>query len=147
MKKMIKFFSLFLVLVFIVSGCGNDTQNQTQEDEVLISLTYEEFNEKLDNGDTFILEVVQDGCPNCTSFTPKFKDVLSEYSLVAFSLNITELSTKDSNKFLNNYSVDGTPTVMFFKDGKETSTLKRLVGNKDKDIIISKLKNNGYIEE
>ena len=34
-----------------------------------------------------------------------------------------------------------------FKEGKETSTLKRLTGNQSKEKIISKLKSNGYINE
>ena len=149
MKKIIKFFSLFLVLVFLVVGCTTDSKVNDKDDssnEVLISVNYDELNKKLDNKDTFILEIVQDGCHNCTSFTPKFKKVLKEYDLVAYTLNISVIDENDSDTFLNEYKVDGTPTVIFFKDGKETSTLKRLVGNKNEDVIISKLKSNGYIE-
>lgn len=149
MKKIIKLFSLFLVLVSFVVGCKDEAKtNNTNglDEKVLISVSYDELNEKLENKDTFILEVVQDGCHNCTSFTPKFEKVLDEYDLVAYTLNISIIDANDSDKFLKEYNVDGTPTVIFFKDGKETSTLKRLVGNKDEDVIISKLRSNGYIE-
>ena len=60
---------------------------------------------------------------------------------------MTDLSQKDAEKFLKDYGVDGTPTVLFFKDGKETSTMNRLSGaNVSKDTIKSKLKKNGFIK-
>jgi len=143
MKKTIKFFSLFLVLVFLVVGCGNKEEKQ----QYLKNVDYSQFASMVERKESFILEVVQTGCSNCTAFTPKFEAVLEEYEIVSYSLNLSEISSEDNKKFLKEYSVDGTPTVMFFENGEETSTLKRLTGNQDKEKIISKLKANGYIKE
>ena len=149
MKKGLKLFSLFLVLVVLLVGCENNININNNDDDKskhLVEIDYYTLNQKLDNEETFILEVVQTGCSNCTAFSPKFEKVLEKYDLKAFSLNISDLNSEDANKFLDEFKVDGTPTVIFFKEGKETSTLKRLVGNKSESQIESKLRSNGYIE-
>lgn len=141
MKKRFKIFTLFIILVICLLGC-----EKSENKSYLEAIDYATFNQKLENKDSFILEVVQTGCPNCTSFTPKFTEVLEEYKIKAYSMNLTNMSEEDNKTFLNDYDVDGTPTLMFFEQGTETSTMKRLEGDKDKDIIISKLKQNGYIK-
>lgn len=143
MKKTLKLLSLFLVLVVFLVGCN---QEKKEEPSRISEIDYYTLNQKIENEDSFILEVVQTGCSNCTAFSPKFEKVLEKYDLNAFSLNLSDLGTDDANAFLDKYKVDGTPTVMFFEEGKETSTLKRLVGNKTESQIESKLRSNGYIE-
>ena len=143
MKKTYVFICLFILLVTFVVGCGNK-----QENTYLKDISYEEFCKKIENKETFILEVVQTGCANCTSFTPKFTEVLEEHEITAYSLNLTDMEKdEDRDKFLDEYNVTGTPTVIFFKDGEETSTMKRLTGDRDKNTIIKKLKANDYIED
>ena len=86
--------SLLFVLCFLVVGCGKTTN-------YLNSITYKEFSNKISNKDSFVLEIVQTGCSNCTEFSPKFKSVLEENKVVAYSLNLTDLSQKDAEKFLS----------------------------------------------
>ena len=146
MKKTVKIFSLFLVLVLLVVGCGKQEETNNTEVEYLKELTFEELEVKLENKEDIILEIVQTGCSNCTAFSPKFESVLNEYEIQAYSLNISYLSDAVAD-WLESYNVDGTPTVIFFEKGEETSTMKRLVGNQSKEKIVSKLKANGYIEK
>ena len=136
MKKVLLTFT-FILSLFILTGCSNNS---------IIDLKYSDFQKKVANKETFILEVMQDGCSHCESFTPKFDKVLTEYSITAYSLNLAKLADPERKEFNTNYEVDGTPTVIFFKDGKETSILNRINGDKDKDTIISKLKTNGFIK-
>lgn len=145
MKKTIKILSLFLVLVCLVVGCDKEEKNNTNN-TYLTEITFSELKEKLNNKEDLILEVVQTGCSNCTVFSPRFEAVLNEYKIQAYSLNISYLDA-EGDKWLTEYGVDGTPTVIFFEKGEETSTLKRIVGSQTKDKIISKLKANGYIEK
>ncbi len=145
MKRILKFFSLFIVIVVLVLGCGNNKSK-----EHLIDISYDELNKKIANNDTFILEIVQDGCQHCSNFTPVFTSVLEEYDLTAYSINIyvDKIGSANLQEFLNTYGQDlGTPTVIFFEDGKETSTMQRIEGEKSKNQIVSKLKTNGYIKE
>ena len=94
------------------------------------------------------------GCADYTLEITEFKNgkrrfratqtICSQPYLYVSSTNMTE---KDRNKFLDDYGIDGTPVVLFFKNGRETSTLKRIVGNQDADTVVSKLKANGLIEK
>lgn len=151
MKKLLKYFTLFIIPLVFIIGCENTSKNENekaQNEEHLKTITYDELKEKISNKDTFILEVVQTGCPNCTEFTPVFTKVLEENNIVAYSINLTNFDKdEDFNAFQEEYNVSGTPTVIFFKDGSETSTMRRLVGNQDESIIISKLKSNGYLSD
>lgn len=149
MKKTIKFLSLFLVLVCLVAGCRKDEkkpEEETKDTSYLTEITFSELKTKLDNKEDIILEIVQTGCSNCTVFSPRFESVLNEYKIQAYSLNISYLD-EEGDKWLDLYGVDGTPTVIFFEKGEETSTLKRIVGSQTREKIVSKLTANGYIEK
>jgi len=145
MKKTIKFLVLFIVLAIGLVGCEQKSVN-TNDNEHLKDIDYTTFNKMIENKEKFILEVVQTGCANCTDFTPTFESVLEEYDIIAYSLNITDMNEEENETFIEKYKVSGTPTVLFFENGKETSTLKRITGNQEKSKVISKLKVNGYID-
>ena len=137
MKK-IKYILLIIFSFLIMTGCGKNN---------LKSLSFNELNNKLNNKDTFFFEIVQDGCSHCASFTPKLKEVLNEYNVVGYQVNLTNLTTEEYQKFNSMFDVDGTPTTIFITDGQEVSVLQRIDGNVSKEKIVSKLKANKYINE
>lgn len=136
MKKSIKILMIVFSLL-IITGCGKST---------LKEIKYSELEKALKNNESFILEVVQDGCSNCESFTPKFNKVLSKYNISAKQINLKKLSKEDNNNFSNLYNVSGTPTVIFINKGEEISISRRIVGDVSEEKIISKLKVAGYIK-
>ena len=103
MKKTISFLSLFLVLSLLLVGCENKKE---KEAEYLIDIDYATFISMVNNGNDFIVEVVQTGCSNCTAFSPKFEAVLTEYQITAYSLNISEFSDTDRNTFIEKLFID-----------------------------------------
>lgn len=135
--KTVRNFLLIVVSVLLLSGCGNNN---------LKSLSYKELNKKMENGDTFFFEVVQDGCSHCANFTPKLKEVLNEYDVIGYQLNITNLSSEDYDAFYSKFGISSTPTTVFITNGEESSVLQRIDGNVSKDKIIAKLKSNNYIK-
>ena len=137
MKRKILLIITFMFMV-LLTACSSNTN--------LKSLKYSEFQKMISNKETFIVEVSQDGCSHCASFTPKFEDVLNKNNITAYNLNLSNMAKAERDEFNNNYNVEGTPTVMFFKDGEESSLLNRIEGDKDTETIVTKLKNNGYIK-
>lgn len=129
-----------LTLFICITGC--DVKKETR----LIEITYKEFKEKVDNKETFFVEIIQTGCSACESFAPKYKEVLKEYNLISYQLNFTNMSEEDYQNFNKDWNVAGTPTVIFITDGTEITTLQRITSNIAKSKIISKLKSNGYIK-
>ena len=113
MKKIISF--LFLIMAcFCLTGC-NDS-------EVIKEIEYSDLETLIDNKDSFILEIVQTGCQHCGEFSPRFRTVLKNNNVTAYSLNLYNLNDEDMEKFNDlTTSVSGTPTVLYFEDGKETS--------------------------
>ncbi len=137
MKKRIIFLGLIILAVFCFTGCSNNK---------LKTITYSELEEMIANKESFILEIVQTGCSACENFTPRFKDVLSEYDVTAYSLNLTNMNEEDTNKFNQLLNINSTPTVVFFNEGEEESVSYRIIGAVDNDKIIQKLKAQDYIK-
>lgn len=135
MKKILLF--IFTCLL-IFSGCS-------LKNNYLINIDYSELVNKIDGHESFFIEIMQDGCSHCASFTPIFTEVLTEYKVTGYKLNITNLSQKDYENFINRFGDLGTPTVMFFTNGSE-SVIQRLVGEHTKEEIIEKLTIRGYIK-
>ena len=114
MKKKIKYLLIGIFIVFL-TGCGNSSNTITEID-------YSKLEEMIDNKESFILEVVQTGCSHCEEFSPRFKAVLKTNDKEAYSINLYNLTEEEAKKFNElTTSVSGTPTVLYFEDGKETS--------------------------
>lgn len=138
MKKKIKFLLIGIFIVFL-TGCGNSSNTITEID-------YSKLEDLIDNKESFILEIVQTGCNHCEEFSPRFTAVLKTNDLTAYSLNLYNLTEEEREKFSElTTSVTGTPTVLFFEDGKETSN--RINGAVDNEKIEEHLKDAGYIKE
>ncbi len=134
MKKTLKVL-LVVISLLLLTGCKNNMER----------ITYSDLEDKIKNKDTFIMEVSQDGCSHCEEYKPVIDEVLKDNKLKAYNLNITYVSEKDYNKFDKEYEFEGTPTTMFFKDGKEVLS-SRLVGTVSKSKLTKELKRLGYIK-
>lgn len=137
LKKKIKFLLIGIFIVFL-TGCGNSSNTITEID-------YSKLEEMIDNKESFILEIVQTGCSHCEEFSPRFKAVLKTNDLTAYYLNLYNLTEEDAKKFNElTTSVSGTPTVLFFENGKETSN--KISGAVSNEKIEEHLKDAGYIK-
>lgn len=113
MKRKIKYLLITILAIFL-TGCSNSN--------VITDIEYSKLEELIDNKESFILEVVQTGCSHCEEFTPRFRAILKEENMEAYSINLYNLTEEDAEKFNKlTTSVSGTPTVLYFEDGKETS--------------------------
>lgn len=118
------------------------------KDKTLIELSYKELEKKINNKDTFILVITQTKCSHCAQYKPVLKEVLYEYDLKAYEVDEEKLSKKELGKLKNIANISGTPTTVFIVDGEEVTTSSRLRGGiTNKNIIIKRLKAQGYITE
>jgi predicted bacteriocin transport accessory protein len=137
MKKL-KYILAIFVIAMLFTGCSSKGS--------LSSISYSTLKEKLNNNDTFFFVVVREGCQYCEKFLPTVENVVKEYNLTGYSLNLSSLSSDEKNEFDKEYNVSGTPTTIFITDGKEASILQRLVGNQSEDKLVQKLKSNNFIK-
>ena len=134
MKKKIKYL-LIGILALILTGCSSS--------KVITDIDYSKLEEMIDNKESFILEVVQTGCSHCEEFSPRFKAVLKTNDEEAYSLNLYNMTDEERKKFNElTTSVSGTPTVLYFEDGKETShKINGAVSNEKIEEFLEKIKN------
>lgn len=150
MKKLMLCIMSCLVL-FNLTGCGVSSKYQVTKEhrtetkyKETKEITYEEYEQKISNNETFILLLWQTGCSHCETFEPKLNKIIKQYNLEIFSLNLHDLSDKEYSTIKNKTFVSGTPTTVFIQDGKYVS---KVVGDKDEEDIISFLVESGYLEE
>lgn len=100
--------------------------------------------EKINQKDTFILLISQDGCVHCEEYKPILNRILTENNLNAYEIDWKELRT---NNDLNNlFNINGTPTTIFINDGEEKTSMNRLVGGATYSDLKNKLKERGFIK-
>lgn len=149
MKKII----LLLTTLLLLTGCGNNNvfskyeavNKSSEKHTTTIELTYNEFENKIKNKDSFVLLMWQTGCGHCTSFEPTLNKVISNYNLEIYSINLKNLSDEENSKIENKTYVTGTPTTVVFKDG--VTQTKKLIGNKDIEEVLKFLTKFNYLKE
>ena len=133
MKKIL----LVLIGILLITGCTS--KNYIEK------TTYDSFKEKVDNKETFIIEITKDGCPYCEEFEPVINKVTKKYKVKIYNMNITKLSESEFNKLYEKYEVKYTPTTMFFKDGEEILS-SRIEGSVTDTRLENVLKRLNYIK-
>ena len=134
MKKKIKFLLIGLFIVFF-TGCNSSSNTITEID-------YSKLESMINDNKSFILEIVQTGCSHCEEFSPRFKAILKTNKEKAYSLNLYNMTDEERKKFNEmTTSVSGTPTVLYFEDGKETShKINGAVSNEKIEEFLEKIK-------
>lgn len=132
MKKF-KFVLMIIGVLIIVTGCSNS---------YIHNITYKEYQKLIENKETFILEVMRDDCSACKSFKPNLEKVANDYKIEVKTINTSKLTEEQ----LEEFGISGTPTVIFYIDGKEETKAARIVGSVSQDKIISKFKASGFIK-
>ena len=133
MKKLILL--LLLTSSFLFTGCSN-----------IKTLNYKSLKRKLDNKETFILEIARTDCSHCQEFTPRLNKILEEYNLTAYQVYTDKFTKTEKQKFDSKIYIGGTPTIVFIKNGKETDTYNRIVGAVPNSKVIKRLKELKYIK-
>lgn len=132
---------LFIIILMsigclLITGCDNSSP--------ITEINYSELEKLINDKKSFILEIVQTGCSHCEEFSPRFKVILKDNNIEAYSLNLYNLTNEEREKLNKSTTISGTPTVLFFEDGKETSN--RIYGDVSNEKIKEHLKKGGYIK-
>ncbi len=152
MKKRLIIIGVIAVITLSILGllyASSKLNNKTkEEDKHLITITFSELKEKINNKDSFILLISQEQCSHCAEYKPIFKKVLAKHNVYAYELKLDKpkLSKKEVAELKDIANTSGTPTTVFIENGEETNTSTRLVGTKTSSEIENRLKALGYIK-
>ncbi len=81
----------------------------------------EALEEKIASGEPVVAYMFSPECPHCMKMTPALMPIADEVGVQIDQLNILEY-----DKGWDDYNVEATPTLIYFKDGKEVN---RIVGD------------------
>lgn len=118
MKKFVICISASLLAVFfgIIMYYGMTNEKTNYE--------YTEFNQipnLVKNNDKIIIFVKQDGCAPCKLVDPTVNDYAKNNKGVVYSIVANE--DKDYASQSKKYQIQGTPTLIYFKQGKEVQRM------------------------
>ena len=105
----------------------------------LHQITYAEYEEKVENGDAFIVVIERAGCSYCIQYMPIVEEVAKEKKIPLYYIDTDTLSQEEfnllgsTNSYLkrNNW---GTPTTLFMLGDR---VLDNIAGYVDKDSVLS----------
>lgn len=138
MKRLL-IYGMCFILILGVTACSSTSKKS------LIEISYEEYQTKIENQESFILYIGSTTCTHCQEFKPRLEDVVAAYDLDVYYLDIYKLDKEQSAYIWDASKINGTPEVMFVENGN-IKLFPRIQGAVSKDIIISKFKSAGYIK-
>lgn len=103
-------------------------------------LTYNEYEDKVDNNEAFIVIIERTGCGYCTMYMPIVEEIAKEKKIPLYYIDIAELTKNEiqllekNNKYLKRNSDWGTPTTLFMLGDR---VLDVLGGYTDKKGVLS----------
>lgn len=136
---------LVIVLLSLFSSKGNEEMEEVNYPLTLVGekglheITYNEYQEKVDNGDPFIVVIESANCGYCTMYMPILEEVAEEENIPIYYIDIAALTDEDLNKLSteNKYLKKnqwGTPTTLFMLGDRVLDALGQYT---EKDGVIS----------
>ena len=84
---------------------------------------------------TVLVDFYSDSCVPCKRLSPVLADVEEQY---ADTLKIAKVNINFDTELVEKYEIQTVPTLIFFKDGKETTRLRGTVKKSDITDILEK---------
>lgn len=135
--KYVKSIIVILLLCF-VSGCGSKVTTYEQID-------YTKYTTMKEADEDYILYVGSSSCSHCQNFKPTLENIIKEYQLKVYYIDISTLTEKEYSVLSNDTKLQGTPTVVFVEDGV-VQTSPKIVGSVSYAVALEKFKESGYIK-
>lgn len=141
-----KIFVVIAISVMILTGCNNKMDKYEE-------IEYNDFFNKIDNKDDFILFIGSATCQHCTDYKKTVNKIIKDYQVMIYYIDINKFSEEELSKFKTIINFSGTPTTVFIKDGKEISddkgnvTQYRVNGNLAYSKVVDKIKKAEFIKE
>lgn len=126
------------VMIVFLTGCGNKITTYEE-------INYSEYTNLIDAKEDFILYVGSANCSHCLNFKPTLEKIIEEYQLDVKYIDISQLSEKEYAVLQNKTKLQGTPTVVFVKDGV-VQTNPKIQGEVSYTVALEKFKESGYVK-
>lgn len=135
---------LLCFLVFKTESNKIEVPVKLEGDAGFIDITYDEYEEKIDSEKPFMSVIVNDGCGYCEMYIPVIEEVVSEYNLPIYKLNLANITNDEYSKLMNSNSYLkreewGTPTTLLMQGSQ---VIDSIGGYTEKDSVVDFLEEN-----
>lgn len=130
---------ILATMLILLTGCSNKLKTYK-------AIDYNEFNDMINNKESFILYIGAKSCSHCASYTLTLNRVIKQHQVVVYYLDMESLTEEQHKEFIKEFNYSGTPTTVFVTDGVEKSVYNRIEGEQSYDKIVEKFKKNNYIK-
>ncbi len=95
----------------------------------LHQLTYNEYKDKVENGDAFVVVIEREGCGYCTMYMPVVEEISKEKKIPLYYIDLADITSSEAkelertNKYLKRNSDWGTPTTLFMLGDRVIDTI------------------------
>lgn len=100
-------------------------------------INYDEYKALVRKDDTSVIVIGQDGCSHCSNYKPALNSVAEDYNIAMNYLNLTNLTTEESNKLFENLKNIGYDDPDFLKDGSFGTPLTLIIEDGEVEHYIS----------
>jgi thioredoxin 1 len=126
--------TLALALGALVVACEHATTQSSHDDPNIVTLTASNFKEQvLQSSQPVLVDFWADWCAPCKVLAPTISEVAKEYS---GRLKVGKVDVDKHEALVEQFSVEGFPTVLLFKDGK---VVDRTLGVVEKSVLQEKI--------
>ena len=147
MKKILMILTCLLLFTGCSKGYKGYVVNKEYSEKGVKSynnIKYDEYKKKIDNKDTFLLFVWQEGCSHCEAFKPTFDKVIKNMGLKVYGIDLKSLSEEQYAVFKNKTFVTGTPSLVLIEKG---TYIEKFVGDKTEEELLNFLEEYKVIKE
>jgi thiol-disulfide isomerase/thioredoxin len=137
------------------NSSSGDTENDEEDEDIIEdkptqptyefinNISYQTFNEMIDNGETFVILISQRDCGHCVAFKPYYNQAMKENNIIGYELDVQMLNQTDRSDFLSRFNISSTPTTMIFTNGVPEE--ETLVGTQPPEEVTNFLKKYNLI--
>ncbi len=138
-----KFIYILLIMLLFLSGCSSDK-------DPINYISLDEYVEKINSDDDFVLVVGRIDCSACIAFKPILQETATSKDLKIDYVQIDETWTDEDRATLleetqktYDFNLTGTPTTLIVKDGKLVDKITGQIEYRD---LIHVLKEHNIVE-
>ena len=119
------------------------TDNQSNEFKILKEINDIQLNSYLKSEKNLVVVFTITSCSHCLTFKPRIDNVAYNNNLKVYYIELDTLDTNVWDELREKYSISGTPTTVYFKNGTKIDSI---VGDQSEENIKQFFKKNNLIK-